>query len=348
MRNQLVSGDHSLSLWERVRVRAYGSSITVCRRLSRLQTEIKEGVRRLSPHPRPFSQGEKGEIPKREIGEIPKREIGEIPKKLYAQALVVLVSAITLKYFYSTASVNELRWILAPTTFAVELISRERFQFESYAGYINNNHTFVIAASCAGVNFLLTAFLLLSVGKLWRNRRQNVKWSFLPLAALVSYVATLVANTVRITTALQLRKMKIESSWLSAGEIHRLEGIFVYFGFLLLLWVLNERMNYGRSGARFMPFRNDERFSFLRRSVFPLLIYYGTTLGIPLLNGAFRQAEFWQHSAFVLLIPLLLIIPIGVLQAFQSYRYARLRRAENGRQHAGGLRTGCESILTSV
>jgi exosortase K len=289
----------------------------VRQRLSLWRTRIKKRFRRLSPHPRPFSQREKGEIPlnfdprpfcRSEKGEIPKQHQAEVPKELYAQFAVVVLCGVALKYFYSTASVNELRWILAPTTFAVEFISRERFEFESYAGYINGNHTFVIAASCAGVNFLLTAFLMLSLGELWRNRRQNVRWSFFPLAALVSYVATLIANTVRITTALELRNLRIESSWLSAGEIHRLEGIFVYFGFLLLLYVLTERMNGGTSGAV------DDRSSLLRRSVFPLLIYYGTTLGIPVLNGAFRQAEFWQHSRFVLMIPLVFVVPIAVFQ----------------------------------
>jgi hypothetical protein len=64
------------------------------------------------------------------------------------------------------------------------------------------------------------------------------------------------------------------------------------------------------------------------------MIYYGTTLGIPLLNGAFRQAEFWQHSVFVLAIPLVFIVPTGAL------RYARLRRAETKSLHAARRRTG--------
>src|SRR5262252_5926210 len=34
---------------------------------------------------------------------------------LTVKLIVVLLCALALKYFYSTASVNELRWILAPT-----------------------------------------------------------------------------------------------------------------------------------------------------------------------------------------------------------------------------------------
>ena len=59
---------------------------------------------------------------------------------------------------YSTATPDQLRWILAPTTLLVELFSQKSFEFESYTGYMSSDHTFVIAAPCAGVNFLITAF----------------------------------------------------------------------------------------------------------------------------------------------------------------------------------------------
>ncbi|HJZ81383.1 MAG TPA: exosortase K [Pyrinomonadaceae bacterium] len=226
-----------------------------------------------------------------------------------AQLAVVLTSAIALKYFYSTASVNQLRWILAPTTFLVELITGERFQFEPFAGYINGNHTFVIAASCAGVNFLLTAFLMLAVRKFWRERSQKIKWRFLPATALVAYVVTVVTNTIRITTAMQLRERHFAASWLSAGQLHRLEGIFVYFGFLLLLYVLSERMS-----ERALDSMSAPRGSNLRWLGFPLFVYYTMTLGIPFVNGSFRHAGFWEHSAFVLLVPLLVLVPLAAFR----------------------------------
>ncbi|HVQ39126.1 MAG TPA: hypothetical protein VMS31_16425, partial [Pyrinomonadaceae bacterium] len=60
----------------------------------------------------------------------------------------------------------------------------------------------------------------------------------------------------------------------------------------------------------------------LRQSVFPLLIYYGTTLGIPLANGAYRTGPvtggFWEHAVFVLVTPLVLILPLTALQLFRK------------------------------
>lgn len=262
-----------------------------------------------------------------------------IKANLLVQLIVILLCGVGLKFFYSTVSVNQLRWILAPTTTLVELISGQQFQFESYAGYINSDHSFLIAASCAGVNFLITAFLMLALGHLWRNRSQSPSWMFIPGAALIAYLVTLLANTVRITTALQLRSMRVESGLLSPGQLHRFEGIFIYFGFLLLLYVISDflsnaappasdgaglerkrlacntrapilRMQPGTVALQSSNARAHQRRRLtFQRCLFPLFIYYGTTLGLPFLNGAFRQADFWEHSAFVLLIPLVFVIP---------------------------------------
>jgi exosortase K len=223
-----------------------------------------------------------------------------------AQVVVALVCAFTLKLYYSTASANQLRWILAPTTALVELVSGASFEFESHAGYLSRERGFLIADSCAGVNFLITAFLMLSMRKLLSDRSKNIAWGFIPTAALISYFVTLVANTARISLALRLRRMPAEMSWLNPDQLHRFEGIFVYFGFLLLLFVVSEKIGSEKTPGLF------------RRSFFPLLVYYATMLGIPLANGAYRRGtEFWEYSLFVLLVPLLLILP------FAAYRFYR-------------------------
>src|SRR5215471_11353914 len=211
------------------------------------------------------------------------------------QCLLVLAGAFALKLHYSTASADQLRWILAPTAALVELVSGATFEFESHAGYISRERGFLIANSCAGVNFLIAAFLMLSMRKLLGDRSKEIAWGFIPAAALIAYSATLVANTARITIALLLRQSSVEIGWLNPDQLHRFEGIFIYFGFLLLLFVVSEKMSVEKTSDS------------LRRSLFPLLVYYAIALGVPLVTGAYRQGtEFWRHALFVLLIPLLL------------------------------------------
>ncbi|HYP28226.1 MAG TPA: exosortase K [Blastocatellia bacterium] len=224
---------------------------------------------------------------------------------------VVLLCALALKLYYSSASANELRWILAPTAALVELVSGTSFEFESYAGYISEDRGFLIAPSCAGVNFLIAAFLMLSARRLLRDRSQGSAWGFIPAAAVTAYGVTLVANTVRIAIAMRMGRLS-EITGLTSEQLHRAEGILVYFGFLLLLFVASEKIINGKTS------------SLLRRPLFPLLAYYAIMLGVPLANGGYRRgAGFREHSAFVLLIPLLLVLTFSALRWLRKPRYSR-------------------------
>ena len=221
-----------------------------------------------------------------------------------AQLAIVLLCALALKQYYSTATANELRWILAPTTLIVELLSGRSFVFESYTGYMSSDHTFVIAVACAGVNFLIMAFVMLALRRLWNGRFESVSWRVLPISMATAYVTTVIANAMRIVIALEIQRRSVEVSWLTENQLHRLEGILVYFGFLMLLFVVIER----------------------KLLMFPVVIYYVMTLGVPLVNGASHRAGFWEHFGFVLVMPLVVMLPILVvrfvrqdLQDFSGY-----------------------------
>jgi exosortase K len=244
----------------------------------------------------------------------------KMPKHLRlkaAQLTAVAVLAGAGKFFHANANVNDLQWILAPTAWLVELANGERFEFESYAGYINDDRSFLIAGSCSGMNFLIIAFVMLSLLRLFGNARPgDVSWRFVPVAALIAFFATIVANAVRISVALRINRMQPEWIWVNPDQLHRFQGIFVYFGFLLLLFILSEKLR-RRDEHR----TNTHLFRFWRFAA-PLLAYWAMTLGIPLLNGARRQdAPFLEHSLFVILTSLALILPIGIIE------FIRIRRA---------------------
>jgi exosortase K len=244
-----------------------------------------------------------GEIPPPELGLRLEAELKMLPRletRKVAQGAAVATAAVALKAFYSTASANDLRWVLAPTACLAGFVSGETFTFEGYAGYMSSDGSFLIAAPCAGLNFLIAAFLMLSVLWLWREGR--IYWTFLPSAFALAYVTTIVANTVRIAAALELHRMVQPMIWVNPEELHRIEGILVYFGFLLVLYVIADSFlrDEPRTGGRMVAW-----------SLLPLGIYWATTLGIPLINGAHeKHARFLEHAAFVIVTPTLLMLPL--------------------------------------
>jgi membrane protein YdbS with pleckstrin-like domain len=129
-------------------------------------------------------------------------------------------------------------------------------------------------------------------------------------------VATLVANTTRICIALEMQRRGVEVDGLSWNQLHRVEGVVIYFGFLLLLFMLSERIEGVKTRTALL---------------FPLAIYYVTTLGIPLLNGSYRQGmPFWEHFAFVLVLPLVVVVPFIVIQQCLNFR-GSMKNAEGVR-----------------
>lgn len=235
---------------------------------------------------------------------------------LIAQLIAVLLCGAAIKFYYATAGVDELLWILGPTRSLVELASGVDFVYESGAGYMSSDHSFLIAPSCSGVNFLITAFLMLTIGRLWRNRSGKTGWSHIPVSLVAAYLTTLAANTVRISTALYFRRQDPELIWLNPDQFHRFEGIVVYFGFLLLIFVANEKMMPDSE-----PIRPRERW---RRWLLPLAVYYGTTLGVPVVNAMFKgglaKVGFWEHSIFVVLVPLLLLGTVAAANFVKDLR----------------------------
>jgi exosortase K len=156
--------------------------------------------------------------------------------------LVGLIAAVALvcagKQLYRHASAHELRLLLAPTAGLVSLASGVEFVFEAGAGWVSRSAGFIIAPGCAGMNFLLAVFLALAIG--WGPRMRDGRGvaAWLARAAAVAYAATLGVNAARITFALALHRRAFELAGLDRGEIHRIEGIVVYLGGLLLVYGL--------------------------------------------------------------------------------------------------------------
>jgi len=242
-----------------------------------------------------------------------------------ATVILALACAYVFKHFYSTAGAEDLRWILLPTTVLVEMLTGKVFEFESRAGYMESDHHFLIGNSCSGGNFFLTAFLLLSI--VWM---QKPVWINLPFSLLAAYISTVVSNAVRISLSMSLQTRAIEFGWFDAARIHRIEGILVYFGSLLLLYEI--ALCSGR-------FRTGRPHHFVK---IPLITYYAVALGIPFANGAFHQgSRFWEHAVFTISLPMLIVLAVRLYRSQGVWKRLRfcplLQRPSTGHRSIDGL-----------
>lgn len=147
---------------------------------------------------------------------------------------LALAGAFALKLHYSRADAGELWWVLGPTTALVERLSGGGFVFEAGEGFVSHSLRFVIAPSCAGVNFLIAAFLSLVIGLVGRWRSLLSALAFTAVSALVAWGVAVIANAARIAGAIAVRAWDV--TILDGGQLHRLEGTLVYIAFLVTLY----------------------------------------------------------------------------------------------------------------
>ena len=139
---------------------------------------------------------------------------------------VILAFFAAAKLWLRTASVDDLRPLLAPVSWGVEATLGGSGEWLSGQGYYHPTLRFVIDSTCAGANFLLITFLLLSYLLL----RYRDRWAMLPLALLLAYPFTVLTNVSRITV---LAAVGEAPQLIPPGLWHQSWGGFVYFSALL-------------------------------------------------------------------------------------------------------------------
>ena len=157
--------------------------------------------------------------------------------------VTTLLIAWGLKRHYAAARADDLWWILSPVARLVGLMTRTRFAFQPGEGYFSRDRLFLIEKSCAGINFMIAAFGMLMLALLHRVESRFSAARILSVSLLASYSAAVLVNAARIAIAMWLGAHQAALSAFSAADIHRVEGITVYFGGLVLLYEVAKRID---------------------------------------------------------------------------------------------------------
>jgi exosortase K len=230
----------------------------------------------------------------------------------HAFTLLACALAVGLKHQYSHASAEELRWILAPTTWLSSLFTSGQFAFRAGEGYLNREQSVLISPACAGINFLVVALLSLVTG--FGGRFASLRGRGLWCAAAVglAYLTTLVVNALRISASVAVAHLAARVTGLTFQSVHRLLGIFIYLAGLLCLCLTVQLWLSSRGRGPV-------------NSAAPLLAlgcYAAVTLLVPLLGGAARNPQYWAHAA-----PVSVVVGVSAALLFA----ARGRTWDDGR-----------------
>ncbi len=199
-----------------------------------------------------------------------------------------------VKRHYASAGADQLDWILRPTAHLVAAFTGASFERVTGEGYLCRERFFVIEKACAGVNFLLAASATVAFVLSRRARSFGSAARVLGTSFALGYAAAVLVNAVRISVALWLAAHPIAVGLVTAAQLHRIEGIVVYFGGLLVVHEIAMVLAGQRAGS-FRPW-------------IPLVCYAAITIAVPIANGAWRSgATFFEHALLVAAVPCVLI-----------------------------------------
>ena len=188
------------------------------------------------------------------IGRTARRFTADIP------GLAVYVAggalAWAFKAFASGADASDLRAVLAPTCWLAAHLGGMTFIDEGPAGFISHADHLVVGTACSGANFLIVCFGALffsfahrwSFAQRWRTARARIGW--LLAAAALAWLATVATNAVRVVLAARLYQQDIYGALLTPARLHRLLGVVLYCGSLVVVHGLVSRTFQREATAR--------------------------------------------------------------------------------------------------
>jgi exosortase K len=156
--------------------------------------------------------------------------------------LIAIVIFILLKFGFTIANNDDLLFLLKPTDKLVGLLTGTNSIYSSDKGYFCNTLNVLIDKSCAGFNFWLLSFLMLTFLGLKYSYNKFKRIFVIPLALIGAYFFTIFANTSRIFVSIVIQNQTNNIIKNQQHNIHELLGIITNLSFLILLYFLTNKI----------------------------------------------------------------------------------------------------------
>lgn len=163
-------------------------------------------------------------------------------QKYWLLYLLAIIIIFILRYFSKATDSDVINWMLAPTVRWVSVLGGITFEYLPHQGYASHAYYFLVAPSCAGIRFMMIAFLMLIFSFLYRIEKKRSGYLWFCFSIAFSYIATILVNGIRIIASIKLplllKRAGLLGGFLTPDRLHTLIGTAVYFSSLCILYLL--------------------------------------------------------------------------------------------------------------
>lgn len=150
----------------------------------------------------------------------------------YVTSLIVIV---IVKIFYVRADNASLMLVIKPITKIVSIFHGSEFIFENSLGFFSDQLGIAINKSCAGVNFLLIIYCMLSFSYIHKFKTLKGKAIYFIAILPISYFLALLINSFRIIVSITMQRLNFLDGWASTEVIHNITGMLIFICFLFIV-----------------------------------------------------------------------------------------------------------------
>ena len=148
--------------------------------------------------------------------------------------VISLAVIIAVKIFYNNADNGELKFILWTVSEIVAAFYNTRFIFNESIGFFSSQLQITISKSCAGINYMIILFSMLSFSYIHKFKAFKNKAVYFSAILPISYFLTVITNSFRIIAATAISKAEIPEKLTSREVIHNLTGMLIFVSFLII------------------------------------------------------------------------------------------------------------------
>lgn len=150
---------------------------------------------------------------------------------LYIGACLLII--FLLKYIGNNATEEFISFMTFPVTIAAQLYSGTTFNFITDKGFLSEDQFILINRSCSGINFMIITFCVNS----YFLGNRGYKILFIPIALLLAYPFTILINSFRVISSIQLLNLQNMISLFSPKQIHEMAGVIIFLTSLILYYL---------------------------------------------------------------------------------------------------------------
>jgi exosortase K len=148
--------------------------------------------------------------------------------------LFFFIIAYSIKENFVVASEPIMNLFLQPVAIFISIFFNKSYHYSISDGFVFNGLGISIEQSCSGLNFFIIALSTFVFFWISDKNPDKLKFGYLFLALILTYILTLIVNVLRITSSILMLKVDVLGGIFAKPMAHKIIGALIFMSLLMI------------------------------------------------------------------------------------------------------------------